>query len=50
MEQQILKQEGSKNEPELLYHYTTQDGLLGILENACIWATHYRCLNDASEG
>jgi hypothetical protein len=37
-------------EPELLYHYTTQDGLLGILETKCIWATHFRCLNDTSEG
>ncbi len=36
--------------PELLYHYTTQEGLLGILEKDCIWATHYRYLNDASEG
>ena len=39
-----------KAQPELLYHYTTQEGLLGILEKACIWATHYRYLNDASEG
>lgn len=32
-----------------LYHYTTQQGLLGILENKCIWATHYKFLNDYSE-
>lgn len=32
-----------------IYHYTDQNGLMGILENDCIWATHYRFLNDASE-
>ena len=32
-----------------LYHYTTQQGLLGILENNCIWTTHYKFLNDYSE-
>lgn len=37
-------------EPELLYHYTTQEGLLGILKDRCIWATHIRYLNDTSEG
>lgn len=36
--------------PELLYHYTTQHGLLGILKQKCIWATHIRYLNDTSEG
>lgn len=37
-------------EEELLYHYTTQAGLLGILDTGKIWATHVRYLNDASEG
>jgi hypothetical protein len=37
-------------EPELLYHYTNQMGLLGILKDKCIWATHLRYLNDTSEG
>lgn len=35
--------------PELLYHYTTEKGLYGILQNDCIWANHYRFLNDFSE-
>jgi hypothetical protein len=35
--------------PGLLYHYTTQTGLLGILESKSIWATHSRHLNDSSE-
>lgn len=33
----------------LLYHYTDQKGLLGILESTKIRATHYRFLNDFSE-
>jgi hypothetical protein len=36
-------------EPELLYHYTTEKGLYGILTSGVIWATHYRFLNDLSE-
>jgi hypothetical protein len=39
-----------QEEPKLLYHYTTQEGLLGIIEKECIWATHLRYLNDTSEG
>jgi len=34
---------------ELLHHYTDQNGLLGILNSDCLWATHYRFLNDLSE-
>lgn len=33
----------------LLYHYTTLDGLLGIVQHQSIWATHIRRLNDVSE-
>ena len=32
-----------------LYHYTTWDGLLGILQTQTLWATHYKFLNDFSE-
>lgn len=32
-----------------LYHYTTWEGLLGILENQTLWATNYKFLNDYSE-
>jgi hypothetical protein len=32
-----------------LYHYTNEQGLYGILENRCIWATHYKFLNDYLE-
>jgi hypothetical protein len=34
----------------LLYHYTTQEGLLGIIEKQKIWASHLQYLNDKSEG
>ena len=34
----------------LLYHYTDQRGLIGILESKTIWATHARYLNDTTEG
>lgn len=32
-----------------LYHYTTWDGLQGILESQTLWATKYKFLNDYSE-
>jgi hypothetical protein len=32
-----------------LYHYTTQDGILGIVQKREIWATHHQCLNDQRE-
>ncbi len=33
----------------ILYHYTTVEGLLGILQSNVIWATSYPFLNDSSE-
>jgi len=32
-----------------LYHYTTQAGLLGIIKDRTIWATHTQYLNDRRE-
>jgi len=32
-----------------MYHYTTQDGLLGILTEGSLWATKIHYMNDASE-
>lgn len=34
---------------EDLYHYTTMNGLKGIIENGCIHATNVRYLNDSQE-
>src|SRR6516164_4036522 len=35
--------------PPTLYHYTTAQGLLGIMESNRLWATNVRFLNDPSE-
>ena len=35
--------------PAVLYHYTTQSGLLGILRTKEIWASHTQYLNDTRE-
>jgi hypothetical protein len=37
------------NPPEILYHYTTQPGLLGILKTDSLWATKIHYLNDTAE-
>lgn len=34
---------------ESVYHYTTLEGLMGICESRCIWATDVLYMNDASE-
>lgn len=38
-----------EDEYETLFHYTTFNGLYGIVENNTIWATHFKYLNDKSE-
>jgi hypothetical protein len=37
------------NLPDTLYHYTSQEGLIGIASTRTIWATNIRYLNDAKE-
>lgn len=39
----------SSKPPKILYHYTSQAGLLGILREKTIWATNIRYLSDAKE-
>lgn len=34
---------------KIIYHYTTSDGLIGILQTSGIWASNYSFLNDPSE-
>lgn len=34
---------------DLLYHYTSQDGLIGIIESKSIWASNIHYLNDSKE-
>lgn len=35
--------------PEILFHYTSTTGLLGILEHRALWASELRYLNDSAE-
>jgi hypothetical protein len=39
----------NRNQRNLLYHYTTQTGLLGIVKKKQMWATHHQYLNDTQE-
>ncbi len=39
----------NNDDPDILYHYTSQEGLLGIIENGEIWATDILYLNDERE-
>ncbi|MGD0191496.1 MAG: hypothetical protein ABSD74_12215 [Rhizomicrobium sp.] len=34
---------------ERVFHYTNAQGLYGILESGCLWATHFQFLNDSKE-
>jgi hypothetical protein len=47
--QQIMNELLSEVPGKDLYHYTNQSGLLGIIRNQEIWATHHQCLNDIGE-
>lgn len=38
-----------KSAPDVLFHYTTPQGLVGILGSHRLWATNFRFLNDKSE-
>ena len=35
--------------PSILYHYTTQQGFLGIFKEKALWASSIRHLNDSTE-
>ena len=45
----ILNDVLSRKPKEPLYHYTTQTGILGIIKDRQIWATHTQYLNDRRE-
>jgi hypothetical protein len=45
----ILNDALSRKPETPLYHYTTQTGLLGIINNRQVWATHTQYLNDRRE-
>jgi hypothetical protein len=39
----------SKSPPDIIYHYTSQDGLVKILKTKLLWASHILYLNDQKE-
>lgn len=39
-----------QSDQKLVWHYTTSSGLLGMIQNREIWATHARFVNDKLEG
>jgi hypothetical protein len=44
------RKKSSKDQlPELLYHYTSQEGLIGIVQTNCLWLTDFSYLNDPKE-
>lgn len=40
---------GTESVSDILYHYTTVDGLIGIISKQAFWLSDYRSLNDRSE-
>jgi len=49
MKRAILNEVLSRKPEVPLYHYTSQSGLLGIIDKREIWATHTQYLNDRRE-
>lgn len=45
----LITAEPAPDPAEMLYHYTSSRGLLGILEEGRLWATNLEFLNDPSE-
>jgi hypothetical protein len=45
----LRQQQFDKSAPKILYHYTGDDGLHGILSSGSIWLTDLFALNDPSE-
>ena len=35
--------------PEELFHYSSAEGSIGIVESRCLWVSNMLCLSDASE-
>ena len=46
---EFSKQEPEDNPPLELFHYTTPDGLMGVVQTNKLWATNTRYLNDFTE-
>jgi hypothetical protein len=48
-ENYLYKRVFPQQPPGIIYHYTTQKGILGIIENREMWATQVHFLNDKHE-
>ena len=46
---EFLSTIGGAGQEDELFHYTTVEGLIGIVETGKLWASDYRFSNDASE-
>ena len=44
-----LIKDNAAPEPNIIWHYTTADGLLGILKNQELFMSHILCMNDTEE-
>lgn len=49
LELDLLKVLSPRRKPQVLFHYTSAEGLIGILKTHAIWATSIRFLNDSTE-
>jgi Protein of unknown function (DUF2971) len=49
IELDLLKVLSPRRKPQILFHYTSAEGLIGILKARAIWATSIRFLNDSTE-
>ena len=43
-------QEYESSIPETIFHYTSPEGLIGIVTNSELWFSRFDCMNDALEG
>lgn len=39
----------ARRQPRVIYHYTSGDGLLGIIDKGAVWASDTRFMNDSEE-
>jgi hypothetical protein len=44
-----LRSASDAETPPILWHYTTAEGLIGIVQNQRLWMSHVTCMNDSEE-
>jgi hypothetical protein len=45
----LIDRSGQSDSPDELFHYTSPEGLIGIIGSRSLWASDMLCLNDSSE-